>query len=77
MTSTTVSIHDALYQHVAINGQSLADVLRGAADWLDDAEAKLGEVLFVKATHFELMDGEDEPWQFSLFVYADEFQGAQ
>ena len=22
------------------------------------------------------MEGEDEPWQFSMFVYADEYDGA-
>jgi hypothetical protein len=38
--------------------------------------ARLGDVLSKKATHFELMEGQDEPWQFSLFVYEDEFRAA-
>jgi hypothetical protein len=75
--TTIISTHDSPYLQVAFNGHSLADTLRGAADWLDQAEKKLGEVLFVGGSHFELMEGEDEPWQFSLFVYQDEFDAAQ
>lgn len=76
MSTPNINTQDSLYRHVAITGTSLASVLRGAADWLDAAEQGLGDVLFVKATHFELMEDQDEPWEFSLFVYEDEFQEA-
>lgn len=71
-----ISTTDSPYQHISVSGPSLAAVLRGAADWLDEAAANLGEPLFVKATHFEVDTDEDEPWQFSLFIYADEFKGS-
>ena len=83
MTSTphlanglTINTHDHPIQRVAVCGDTIADVFRGAADWLDSAADKLGEVIYVAGTHLELIDGDEQPWQLSVFVHADEFKAA-
>ena len=55
---------------IELNGLSVADCLRGAADWLDQAEQQLGKVLFVSDVRFDHDD--DEGFRISLFVYEDE-----
>jgi hypothetical protein len=72
----TINATDQALQRVAICADTVAATFRGAADWLDNAAAKLGEVVYVAGTHLELIDGEDQPWQLSVFVYTDEFEAA-
>lgn len=66
----TVNTNDHVYRRIEINGEKVADCLGGAAQWLDQAEQKLGEVLFVSDVNFDQDDGEG--FRISLFVYEDE-----
>lgn len=73
----TINTVDQPIKRVAVSGSTVADVFRGAADWLDGAARKLGEVLYVAGTHLELLDEDDDPpWQLSVFVHADEYEAA-
>lgn len=72
----TINTNDQPLKRVAISGDTVADTFRGAADWLDAAARNLGEVVYVAGTHLEVLDGEDQPWQLSVFVYADELEAS-
>jgi len=75
-SGTTINTTDQALQRFSISAGTVADTFRGAADWLDHAAAKLGEVVYVAGTHLELIEGENQPWQLSVFVYQEEFDAA-
>ena len=64
----------ARYRHVSVDAESLADALRGAAEFLDDAAATLGEPLIVVAVAEQYDATDARPHKIRLLVDEDELR---